>query len=122
MEPLTLRQIATQPVPPVRRGDRAELARLVAHAHAALLSAQPPTFRDYLAMDWLTREAFAQALASFRTTAVLRAGLASSGPLGAQLAAADSDGGAAAEAVFLQQQTALALGNIRAEMEAAHEP
>lgn len=116
---MTLRELAASPVPPPRADQQAELLRVAEHAELALRAGVSLTLSDYIEADWLTRRALIAAADSLRGIAAQRAGLASLGPLGAALAGADMDGGAAAESVYLAQQTALAVASIQAETESA---
>ncbi len=114
---MTFMDLALKGVAPLESGELPLLVKLTRHAELALRSGLP--LPPYLEVDWLVRRAFIAAADRLRGQAAQRAGLAATGPLGAALAGAEADGGEAAEAVFLEQQTALALANIRAETEAS---
>jgi len=116
---MTLRELAALPLSPLRQDQQVELLRVAEHAELALRAGVSLSLADYLAADWLTRRAFIAAADSLRGLAAQRAGLAALGPLGAAMAGADMDGGAAAESVYLSQQTALAVASIQAETERA---
>ena len=115
----SLRELAASPVPRLRADQRDELLRVAEHAELALRAGVGLTLTDYLEADWLTRRALIAAADSLRGLAAQRAGLAALGPLGAAMAGADMDGGAAAESVYLAQQTALAVADIQTETERA---
>ena len=104
-------------IPALQPCEEVTLAKMTAGAYEALQACQPPTWAEYFKMSWLERDAVSAARRILQAEAAQRMGLANTGPLGAALAGSDGDGGAAAEAVFLAQQTAQALVNIKAEAE-----
>lgn len=109
-----LREIADTELPSeeLLEADAVLLVKMTEHAFAALEGSQGPTYQDYIAQDWLERNAFREAYRRFRGIEVQRLGLAVTGPLGAALAGEDL---AAAEAVFMALATAKALISIQAE-------
>jgi hypothetical protein len=108
-------ELATKPIPPVEPGQAETLIRLTEHAELATEAGVVPGYEDWPKMGWLERRAWRAAAVRSRGLAAQRAGLASLGPLGAALAGADADGGAAAEAVYMTALAAKVVASVEAE-------
>ncbi len=119
--PKTFFDLAREPVPPVGPVT-AEGAALQLHIDLAASVGVAPSYREWLGMGWEERHAWLAAADRARGIAAQLGGLAAMGPLGAALAGAEADGGAAAESVFLTRQVDAALASIEKEMEEARVP
>ena len=102
-----LRELAMLELPdPEMTDDDARLYfRMTEHAYQALRASQPPTYQDYIGMDWLERAAFAEAADRMR--------LETSDRILATIGEHLVD---TAESVFLAQRTAQAVADVQREM------